>query len=208
MEVTRTDTVDENKHQSFTYSDFPLSGCGFRSLTFSTSVGIWAPKLMWRRQLPGDCESEKGDQFSMLKDTSHQQAEFITSALMILSGSFKLETRRKVNENEWRYNPKTLQTSSAGRQQYISFKGSLCGKEEDFQWQTYYLSLLKVKASRSIEIRIGKEGISTRAWVFIISETVIDDQCHYEWWGPTLVIQNASKRWEWLSFPLKIASFP
>ena len=143
----------------------------------------------------------------MPKDTSHLQAEFITSALMILSGSFKLETRRKVNENESRYNPKTLQTSSAGRQRYISFKGSLCEKEEGLQWQTYYLSVFKVKASRSIEIRIGKEGISTWAWVFIISETVIDDQCHYEWWGPTLVIQNASKRWEWLSFPLQIASF-
>ncbi len=162
---------------------------------------------MWSRHLPGDCESEKGDQFSVLKDASHLQAEFITSALMILSGSFKLETRRKVNENESRYNPKTLQTSSAGRQWYISFKGSLCGKEEALQWQTYYLSLFKVKASRSIEIRIGKEGISTWAWVFIISETVIDDQCHYEWWGPTLVIQNGSKRWEWLSFPLQISSF-
>lgn len=69
----------------------------------------------------------------MLKDGSNLQAEFITSALMILSGSFKLETRRKVNENESRYNPKTVPTSSAGRQRYISFKGSLCGKEEGLQ---------------------------------------------------------------------------
>lgn len=142
----------------------------------------------------------------MPKDASHLEAELITSALMILSESFKLETRRKVNENESRYNPKTLKTSSAGGQPYISFKGSLCGKEEALQWQNYYLSLFKVKASRAIEIRIGKEGISTWAGIFIISETIIDDQCHYEWWDPTLVI-HTSKRWEWLSFPLQIASF-
>lgn len=198
-EAKQTDTVDEMKHQS-------LVDVG-SGVHFPPVRGIQAPQLMWRGQLPGDCGSEEGEQFSVPKDASHLQAELITSALMILSGSFKLETRRKVNENESRYNAKTLQTSSAGRQRYISFKGSLCGKEEALQWQTYYLSLFKVKASRSIEIRIGKEGISTWAWVFIISETVIDDQCHYEWWGPTLVIQNASKRWEWLSFPLQIASF-
>lgn len=77
-----------------------------------------------------DCENDKGNQFSMLKKASHSQAEFITSALMILSGSFKLENHKKVNENESRYNPETLQTSSAGGQQYISFKGSLCGNKE------------------------------------------------------------------------------
>ena len=58
----------------------------------------------------------------MLKDASHLPAQMITSALMILSGSFKLETRIELNENKSRYNPKTLQTSSAGRQRYISFK--------------------------------------------------------------------------------------
>lgn len=171
-----------------------------------TMCGCLSHRTREGDSLLGDWESEKGDQFSMLKDISHLEAELITSALMILSDSFKLETRRKVNENELRYNPKTLKTSSAGGQPYISFKGSLCGKEEALQWQTYYLSLFKVKASKAIEIRIGKEGISTWAWIFIISETIIDDQCHYEWWGPTLVIQN-SKRWEWLSFPLQIASF-
>lgn len=158
------------------------------------------PPVREAKRRQDDCENDKGNQFSMLKKASHSQAEFITSALMILSGSFKLGNHKKVNENESRYNPGTLQTSSGGGQQYISFKGSLCGNKEGPQWQTYYLSLSKVKAGRSIEIRIGKEGISARAWCFIISETIIDDQCHYEWWGPTLVIQNASKRWKWLSF--------
>lgn len=124
----------------------------------------------------------------------------MTSALVILSGSFKLGPHKTVNENESRYNPKPRQTSSTGRHPYISFKGSLYGNKEGLQWQTYYLSFFKVRPGRSIEIRIGKEGIYTRAWVFIISETIIDDQCHYKWWGSTLIIQNDSMRWEWLSF--------
>lgn len=38
-----------------------------------------------------------------------------------------------------------------------------------------------MKAGRSIEIRIGKEGISYTSLSFlIISETIIDDQCLYE----------------------------
>lgn len=50
-----------------------------------------------------------------------------------------------------------------------------------------------------VELKIRKEAIYTWAWIFIISETIIDDQCHYEWWGPPLVISKASMRWEWLS---------
>lgn len=155
---------------------------------------------------PGDYESERG-QLSLPEDVAHLQAEFITSALMILSGSFKLETHRKVNENESRYNPKHCRLHQQDARDISLLKVLYGEREEAIQWQTYYLSLFKVKASRSIEIRIGKEGISTWARVFIISESVIDDQCHYEWWGPSLVIQNAGKRWEWLSFPLQIASF-
>lgn len=59
-------------------------------------------------------EVKKVTNSQCFKDASHLHSELITSALMILSGSFKLETRRKVNENELRYNPKTLQTSSTG----------------------------------------------------------------------------------------------
>lgn len=127
--------------------------------TFPTGEGIWASQLMGRETVIRWLWKWK--RWPVLigkKDASHLQAEFITSAVMILPGSFKLETRRKVNENESRYNPKTPQTSSAGRQLYISFKGALCGKEEGLQWQTYYLSLFKVRAGGSIGNQNWKRG--------------------------------------------------
>lgn len=100
----------------------------------------------------------------MHEDTSHLQAEMITFALMILSGSFKLETGKKVNENELRYNPQTLQTSSPRGHRYITFKESLCEEEKSLQWQTYYLLLSKVKASMSLELDT-RLFLSIIAWV-------------------------------------------
>ena len=55
-------------------------------------------KLMRRRHLPD--ESDKGNLFSLLKDSFHLQGGFVTFALMIQAGSFKLGVRQKINENE------------------------------------------------------------------------------------------------------------
>lgn len=90
-----------------------------QKMKISNSVGRQTSKLMKTRllRLPWKW---KGDQFWVPKDTSHLQTDLITSSLMILSESFKLETHRKVNENESRYNPQTLQTSSVWGHRYIS----------------------------------------------------------------------------------------
>lgn len=138
-EGTNCTIIIENK-------TFYLWGCSY--------LIVWKKK---KRKKDTFCEIQRTwPILSVSKDTSYLQAGMITSALMILSGSFKLETWRKVNENELRYNPLTLQTSSACGQRYISFRGSLCEKEEALQWQPYYLFLFKVKARRSIELRIEK----------------------------------------------------